>query len=128
MKRLIILFILVALVQSAFAYISGITIQTDKNSSLQVYINGKLRTAQPKSFVQIKGNPGLYRVMIKVLNPNDKEWYVLRKDVRITKGYEFYYKVDFSQGKRPVLQLVKRYPVYSPYFLNPGLYNKHPVS
>lgn len=120
--------ILVALAHGAFAYISGIAIQTDKNSTLQVYINGKLRTAQPKSFVRIKSNPGLYHVMVKVLNPNDKEWYVLRQDVRVTKGYEFYYKVDFSKGKRPLLQLVKRYPVYSHYFLNPRLYNKHPVS
>ena len=128
MKRWIVMFILVASVHSAFAYISGIAIQTDKNSTLQVYINGKLRTAQPKSFVRIKSNPGLYHVMVKVLNPNDKEWYVLRKDVRVTKGYEFYYKVDFSKGKRPVLKLVKRYPVYSHYFLNPALYNKRPTT
>jgi len=128
MKQLVVVLILVASFNSAFAYISGISIQTDKNSTLQVYINGKLRTAQSKSFVRIRSNPGLFHVMVKVLNPNDKEWYVLRKDVRVTKGYEFFYKVDFSKGKRPVLQLVKRYPVYSHYFLNPGLYNKHPVS
>ncbi|MBL7834385.1 MAG: hypothetical protein JNK18_10540 [Cyclobacteriaceae bacterium] len=128
MKRLVLVIFLIASVQSAFAYISGIAIQTEKNSTFQVYINGQLRTAQPKSFVRIKSKPGLYHVMVKVLNPNDKEWYVLRKDVRVTKGYEFYYKVDFSKGKRPVLQLVRRYPVYSHYFLNPGLYNKHPVS
>lgn len=128
MKRWIVLVILLAVTHAALAYISGIAIQTDKNSTLQVYINGKLRTAQPKSFVRIKSNPGLYHVKVKVLNPHDKEWYILRKDVRVTKGFEFYYKVDFSKGKRPVLQLVRRYPVYSHYFLNPGLYNKHPVS
>lgn len=128
MKRLIFLVAFVALSHVSFAYISGIAIQTDKNSSMQVYINGQLRGTQTKSFVRIKSNPGLYKVMVKVLNPHDKEWYVLRKDVRVTKGYEFYYKVDFSQGKRPVLQLVKRYPVYSHYFLNPNMYNKHPVS
>lgn len=128
MKRLILLFIMIVVAQSAFAYISGFAIKTEKNSTFQVYVNGKLRTAQPKSFVRIKSNPGLFHLTIKVLNPNDKEWYVLRKDVRVTKGYEFYYKVDFSKGKRPVLQLIKRYPVYSHYFLNPALYNKHPVS
>lgn len=127
MKRLILFLILVASVNSAFAYISGFSIQTDKNSAFQVYVNGKLRSTQAKSFVRIKSNPGLYHVKIKVLNPHDKEWYILRKDVRVTKGYEFYYKVDFSKGKRPVLQLVKRYPVYSRYFSNPALYNKHPV-
>lgn len=128
MKRLIVvaLFLLCS-VSVAFAYNCGIAIQTDKNSTFQVYVNGKLRTSQPKSFVRLKSNPGLYHVKIKVLNPNDKEWYVLRKDVRVTKGYEFYYKVDFSKGKRPVLQLVKRYPVYTRYFSNPALYNKHPV-
>jgi hypothetical protein len=35
--------------------------------------------------------------------------------------------VDFSKGKRPVLQFIKRYPVYTRYFSNPALYNKHPV-
>lgn len=127
MKRLIVVLILVAIANSVFAYTSGFAIQTEKNSSFQVYVNGKLRTAQPKTFVRLKSNPGLYHVKIKVLNPHDKEWYVLRKDVRVTKGYEFYYKVDFSKGKRPVLQFVKRYPVYTRYFSNPALYNKHPV-
>jgi archaellum biogenesis protein FlaJ (TadC family) len=48
MKRWIVLTILVvASVHTALAYISGIAIQTDKNSTFQVYINGKLRTAQP---------------------------------------------------------------------------------
>lgn len=128
MKRLIVVaLLLVGSIQSSFAYISGFAIQTDKNSTFQVYVNGKLQAGQPKSFVRIKSNPGLYHVKIKVLNPNDKEWYILRKDIRVTKGYEFYYKVDFSKGKRPVLQLVKRYPVYTRYFSNPALYNKHPV-
>jgi hypothetical protein len=114
--------------QSASAYISGIAIQTEKNSSMQVYVNGKLRTSQAKSFVRIKGNPGLYHVMVKVLNPYDKEWYLVRKDVRVDKGYEFYYKVNFSKGKRPVLELIRRYPVYSNYFLNSSLYNRHFIS
>lgn len=129
MKKLIVtLMIVFAGVQYASAYISGIAIQTDKNSSMQVYINGKLRTSGTKSFVRIKGNPGLYHITIKVLNPHDKEWYVVRKDVRVDKGYEFYYKVNFLKGKRPVLDLIRRYPVYSHYFLNPSLYNKHPTS
>lgn len=129
MKKLVLMLMIVfAGVHYASAYISGIAIQTDKNSSMQVYINGKLRTSGTTSFVRIKGNPGLYHITIKVLNPHDKEWYVVRKDVRVDKGYEFYYKVNFLKGKRPVLDLIRRYPVYSHYFLNPSLYNKHPVS
>ncbi|MFZ2906741.1 MAG: hypothetical protein WAZ98_11105 [Cyclobacteriaceae bacterium] len=126
--RWVIFIFLAAITTSASAYISGIAIQTEKNSSMQVYVNGKLRTSQAKSFVRIKGNPGLYRIAIKVLNPHDKEWYVVRKDILVEKGYEFYYRVNFQKGKRPVIELVRRYPVYSNYFLNPTLYNKHPIS
>ena len=126
--RWVMLILMMASVHAASAYISGIAIQTEKNSSMQVYVNGKLRTSQPKSFIRIKSNPGLYKIAIKVLNPYDKEWYVVRKDVRVVKGYEFYYKVNFSKGKRPVLELIKRYPVYSNYFRDTSLYNRHPVS
>lgn len=128
MKRLILTLVWVACVHISSAYISGIAIQTEKNSTMQVYVNGKLRTSQAMSFLRIKGNPGLYHIMVKVLNPRDKVWYVLRKDVWVDKGYEFYYKVNSSRGGRPVLELVRRYPVYSNYFSNPSLYNKHPIT
>ena len=128
MRWWVVLLLFVVSAQSASAYISGISIQTEKNSAMEVYINGKLKTSEPKSFVRIKGNPGLYNITVKVLNPHDKEWYVLRKSVRVAKGYEFYYKINFSKGRQPVLELIKRYPVYSKYFLNPSLYNKHFIS
>jgi hypothetical protein len=126
--RWVVILLFMASHTSVSAYISGISIQTEKNSSMQVYVNGKLRTSEAKSFVRIKGNPGLYHISVKVLNPYDKEWYMLRKTVRVDKGYEFYYKINFSNRRQPVLQLVKRYPVYSKYFLNPSLYNKHFIS
>ena len=126
--RWLVLLMFVAGAHSASAYFSGISIQTEKNSAMQVYINGKLRTSEAKSFVRVKGNPGIYHITVKVLNPHEKEWYMLRKTVRVDKGYEFYYKINFSNGRKPVLQLVKRYPVYSNYFLNPSLYNKHFIS
>ena len=128
MRRLVLILMLVASAHAASAYISGISIQTEKNSTMQVYVNGKLRTSVAKSFVRIKGNPGLYYITVKVLNPHDKEWYMLRKTVRVTKGYEFYYKINFTKTRQPFLELVKRYPVYSNYFLNPSLYNRHPIS
>jgi hypothetical protein len=128
MRRLALVLMMMAGVHGAYAYISAIAIQTEKNSSMQVYVNGRLRTAEAKSFVRIKGNPGLYHITVKVLNPHDKVWYVLRKNVQVDKGYEFYYKVNFIKNRRPFLELVRRYPVYSNYFLNPSLYNKHHVS
>jgi hypothetical protein len=112
----------------AYAYISGIAIQTEKSSNIQVYINGKLYNKNPEKFVRIKSQPGLFHVEVKVLNPFDKTWYVVRKDIRVEKGYEFYYKMVFAKNKSPQIQQVKRYPVYTKYFLNPALYNKHPIT
>lgn len=112
----------------ANAYISGIAIQTDKSSNMQVYVNGKLYNKHPGSFVRIKSKPGLFHVKVKVLNPYDNIYYVVRKDIRVEKGYEFFYRMIFQQGKRPRIQEVRRYPVYSKYYLNPMLYNRHPTA
>jgi hypothetical protein len=128
MKRLGLIALLFISSVSLFGYSSTIAIQTEKNSAMQVYVNGKLYNKQPNSFVRIKSNAGLFKLQVKVLNPYDKEWYMVRKDVRIEKGFEFYYKVEFAEGKRPQLKAIRRYPVYTHYFLNPALYYKHPTS
>lgn len=128
MKRLILITLLAMSTCYAFAYSSTIAIQTEKSSSMQVYINGKLFNKQPENFVRIKSNAGLFKVEVKVLNPYDKVWYMVRKDVRVEKGFEFYYKIEFAEGRRPELKAIRRYPVYSHYFLNPALYNKHPTT
>ena len=128
MKRLGLITLLLIGSVSLFGYSSTIAIQTEKNSAMQVYVNGKLYNKQPNSFVRIKSNAGLFKLQVKVLNPYDKEWYMVRKDVRVEKGFEFYYKVEFAEGKRPQLKAIRRYPVYTHYFLNPALYYKHPTS
>ncbi len=128
MKRLGLIALLFISSVSLFGYSSTIAIQTEKNSAMQVYVNGRLYNKQPNSFVRIKSNAGLFKLQVKVLNPYDKEWYMVRKDVRIEKGFEFYYKVEFAEGKRPQLKAIRRYPVYTHYFLNPALYYKHPTS
>ena len=78
--------------------------------------------------MRIKSKPGIFHVEVKVLNPYDKNWYIVRKEIKVEKGYEFYYKMVFAKGRRPQIQAIKRYPVYSRYFLNPRLYNKHPIT
>jgi hypothetical protein len=95
---------------------------------MQVYVNGKLFNKKPGQFVRIKSKPGLFHVEVKVLNPYDKRWYLVKKDIIVEKGYEFYYKMEFVRGRRPSIMEVKRYPVYSRYFLKPSLYNKHYIS
>ena len=113
---------------SSFAYLSGIAIQSERKSNMQVYVNGKLYNKQPGNFVRILSKPGLFHLRVKVLNPFDKEWYMVHKDIRVEKGYEFYYKIVFKKGISPRIQEIKKYPVYSTYFLNPTFYNRHPIS
>jgi hypothetical protein len=129
MKSLVACFLILAgSTITSSAYISGIAIQTEKSSNMQVYVNGKLYNKQPNNFVRVKSQPGLFHVQVKVVNPYDKQLYVVKKDIRVEKGMEFYYKVVFKRGYKPELIEIRRYPVYSKYFLNPSLYNQHPVS
>jgi hypothetical protein len=128
MKTVLLGALLLVISYHASAYISGIAIQTDRSSNMQVYVNGKLFNKEPGNFVRIKSKPGLFHVKVKVLNPYDNVYYVVKKDIRVEKGYEFFYKMIFEKGKRPRIQEVRRYPVYSRYFLNPILYNRHPTA
>ena len=95
---------------------------------MQVYVNGKLYNKQPGQFLRVRSTPGLFHLEVKVLNPWNKTWYVVKKDVRVEKGYEFQYKIVFVNKSKPELREVKKYPTYSKYFLNNNLYNKHPIS
>lgn len=128
MKKLLLGALLWVVAFNAEGYISGIAIQTDKSSNMQVYVNGKLYNKQPGNFVRIKSKPGLFHVKVKVLNPYDNVYYVVKKDIRVEKGYEFYYRIVFAKGQPPRIQEVRRYPVYTKYFLNPVLYNRHPTA
>lgn len=128
MKKLLLGALLIVISYNANAYISGIAIQTEKNSNMQVYVNGKLFNKEPGNFVRIKSRPGLFHVKVKVLNPYDNVYYVVKKDIRVERGYEFFYEMVFEKGKRPKIREIKRYPVYSRYFLNPVLYNRHPTA
>jgi hypothetical protein len=127
MKSLI-FFLLLASSSAALAYDSGIAVQTERGTTMQVYVNGKLFNKQPGKYVRVRSTPGLFHLEVKVLNPWDKQWYIVRKDIRVDKGYEFQYKVVFVNKTRPELREMKRYPVYSRFYLNSNLYNQHPVS
>lgn len=124
-------FILILLALAAFqlkAYDSGIAIQTDKAITMQVFVNGKLLNQQQGKMVRVRSTPGLFHLEVKVLNPWNKLWYVVKKDIRVEKGYEFQYKIVFVNNAKPELRELKKYPIYSRYFLNPTLYNRHPIS
>lgn len=128
MKKLILLTALLSISAISYGYISGIAIKTEQKTEMKVYVNGKLVSNRSENFVRIKGKPGVYHIEVKVLNPYDRTWYMLRKDVRAEKGIEFLYQVEFSRMSKPKMNIVKSYPIYTKYFLNPVLYNKNPIS
>jgi hypothetical protein len=129
MKTLLpVLLLLIGASTRVFAYDSGIAIQTEDRTGILVSVNGKLYNKQPGKVVRVRSMPGLFHLEVKVLNPWNKQWYIVRKDVRVEKGFEFQYKVVFVNKLKPEIIEVKKYPIYSKYFLNPTLYNRHPVS
>jgi hypothetical protein len=127
MKTKVILFFLLIGSFSTFAYDSGIAVQTDQGATMQVYVNGKLYNKQPGKFVRVRSTPGLFHLQVRVLNPYTKQWSMVKKDVHVEKGFEFQFKIVFNNHKA-VLKEIRKYPVYSRYFLNPALYNRHPIS
>jgi hypothetical protein len=127
MKALVLMFLL-ASSTAALAYDSGIAVLTDKSTTMRVYINGKLISKQSGNYIRTRSSPGLFHLEVKVLNPWNQQWYVVKKDVRIDKGLEFQYKIVFVNRTWPELKEIKRYPVYSKYYLYPNLYNRHPIA
>ena len=119
--------LLLLMVSIGNAYDSGIALVTEKGMNMQVFINGKLYNKNPGKYVRIRSSAGLFHVEVRVLNPRDRMWYSVRKDVRAEKGFELQYKVVMINSK-PQLVEEKKHPIYSRYFLNPTLYNKHFVS
>ncbi len=128
MKKLMTLIILLSFSIVSYGYISGIAIKTDLKTEMKVYVNGKLVNNRSENFVRIKGKPGIYHIEVKVLNPFDRTWYLLRKDIRAEKGIEFLYEVEINRMVKPKMNIVKSYPIYTRYFLKPELYNKNPIS
>lgn len=127
MRGLLIAFA-VTISTAASAYISGITIESSKASQMMVYVNGKLYNKAPGNFIHIKSLPGLFHIEVKVWNPADRRWYLLRKEILVEKGYDFQYKVSFDRRNHPEIKMVNRFPVYSKYFVKPDLYIRNPVS
>src|ERR1043165_5341642 len=121
MKTKVLFFFFLITGFSAFAYDSGIAVQTDQGISMHVYVNGKLYNKQAGKFVRVRSTHGLFHLEVRVLNPYTKSWAMVKKDIRVEKGYEFQFKVVFVDRK-PELKEVRKYPVYSRYFLNPALY------
>src|SRR5690348_16708531 len=117
MKKMGLCFFLLCSSLLTFGYDSGIAIQSDKGVSMQVYVNGKLYNSHQGTVVRVRSTPGLFHLEVKVLNPWNKKWYTARKSITVQKGFEFQYKVVFIKKLKPELVPVRKYPIYSKYFL-----------
>jgi len=128
MKKLVFLLVLVAVSSSLLAYTSGIAISSDKSVQVQVFVNGKLCNKMPSNFIRIKSTEGLFHLRVKIFDVRTHTWQEIKRSVQIVKGFEYQYSVIHKKGKAPELVQIRRYPIYSRYFLNYGLYTRSTVS
>lgn len=109
----------------AQAYTSGIAISAVRKSELvQVFVNGKLYNKTPSNFIRIKSTQGTFHLRVKILNIHTRERQEIVQTIKISKGFEYYYEIKYEQGKASKLIQMKRYPIYSRYFLDYGLYTR----
>lgn len=121
----VIIFLVLFICTKAQAYTSGIAISAVRKSELvQVFVNGKLYNKTPSNFIRIKSTQGTFHLRVKILNVQTRETHEIVQTIKISKGFEYYYEIKYEQGKAPKLIQMKRYPIYSRYFLDYGLYTK----
>lgn len=128
MKSVVLSVWLALLVQSASAYTSGMAFSSDKSVVVQVFVNGKLYNKVPSHFIRIKSTEGLFHLRVKILNMRTHTWKEINRSVRITKGFEYQFTVVQKEGFQPELKQMKRYPIYTKYFLDYTLYTRGSTS
>jgi hypothetical protein len=128
MVRVIVCVALFFVCRVGAGYTSGIAISSDKSMVMLVYVNGKLYNKSASNFIRIKSTEGLFHLRVKLLNLKDRTWREVARSVRISKGFEYQFNVVVKESKRPELHQIKRYPVYSRYFLDYTLYTRSTTS
>lgn len=124
MKRLSLIFCFVLAVLSVHAYTSGIAISSPKSTVVQVYVNGKLYNKSPANFIRIRSTEGTFHLKVKILNLLSRTWQEIIQTVYIAKGFDYQFSILEEVGKAPQLVQVRRYPIYSRYFLDYSLYTR----
>lgn len=125
----LVVFLLILLHTAAQAYTSGIAISAvSKSEVVQVFVNGKLYNKTPSNFIRIKSTQGTFHLRVKILNIHTRQTQEIVQTIRISKGFEYYYEIKHEAGRIPQLIQIRRYPIYSRYFLDYGLYTRGSVS
>jgi hypothetical protein len=118
-------FLIVMICITGQAYTSGIAISTVRKSEVvQVFVNGKLYNKTPSNFIRIKSTQGTFHLRVRIFDIHARQKHEIVQTIRISKGFEYYYEIKHAEGKVPKLIQIKRYPIYSRYFLDYGLYTR----
>lgn len=128
MKRAMLILPLLLCSVLVHAYTSGMAISTDKATVVQVFVNGKLYNKTPANFIRIKSTEGTFHLKVKILTMSSHTWQEITQTVQIQKGFEYHYILVQKEGKKPQLSQIKRYPIYSRYFLDYSLYTRGSTS
>lgn len=128
MKRAMLILTLLFCSVLVQAYTSGMAISTDKATVVQVFVNGKLYNKTPANFIRIKSTEGTFHLKVKILTIGSHTWQEINQTVQIQKGFEYHYVLVQKEAKKPHLNQIKRYPIYSRYFLDYSLYTRGSTS
>ncbi len=124
-KGVVIIFLVLFICTKAQAYTSGIAISSVRKSEVvQVFVNGKLYNKTPSNFIRIKSTQGTFHLRVKILDIHTRQRQEIVQTIKISKGFEYYYEVKQEVGEVPKLIQMRRYPIYSRYFLDYGLYTR----
>ncbi|NBP67388.1 MAG: hypothetical protein EBR30_04365 [Cytophagia bacterium] len=124
-RGILIVFLIFVFSIAVHAYTSGIAISAVRKSEVvQVFVNGKLYNKTPSNFIRIKSTQGTFHLRVRILDIHTRQKQEVVQTIRISKGFEYYYEIKHTEGKLPKLIQIRRYPIYSRYFLDYGLYTR----
>jgi hypothetical protein len=124
-RGILIAFLIFVFSTTVQAYTSGIAISAVRKSEVvQVFVNGKLYNKTPSNFIRIKSTQGTFHLRVRIFDIHTRQKHEVVQTIRVSKGFEYYYEIKHAEGKLPKLIQIKRYPIYSRYFLDYGLYTR----
>ena len=115
-------------IQTMYGYQSAFAIHSGSFSQMQVAVNGKIWTNQTPSFVRVKSKPGLFHLEVKIFDPEQKIWHLIKKEILVKKGWENHFRIVFAPSGEPVLEEWKKYPVFKIHYIYPHSYIKNQVT
>ncbi len=122
MKRIGFVLVMCLLTSQAWSVnFSMINCKALKETSIQVYLNGKLINQSPLDEVRTKSRSGCNSIVVKVVEKSTGLSFYVQKDINIESGYEVYLKIKVDECGPEIIQ-APRYPLFSNYLYNKNRY------